>query len=44
MLRLEKFHKYYEELVESNRKTTLLMYKESQNYKRSYDRLLKDFD
>jgi hypothetical protein len=41
---LERFHKYYEEELNSTRKSMMKMYKESQNYKRSYERLLKDFE
>lgn len=41
---IERFHKYYEEQLEQTRNSMLRMYKESQNYKRSYERLLKDFE
>lgn len=44
IINLERFHAYYEDLLDQNRKSLLKMYKESQNYKKSYERLLKDFE
>jgi hypothetical protein len=43
-INLERFHKYYEDMLEEHRTSMLKMYKDSMNYKRSYDRLIKDFD
>ncbi|CDW88738.1 ef hand family protein [Stylonychia lemnae] len=40
---MEKFHNYYENQMTDYREGTLKMFKDSQNYKRSYDRLSKDF-
>eukprot|EP00347_Sterkiella_histriomuscorum_P022910 403336695 len=41
---LGRFHDHYETQVQDYRESTLKMFKESQNYKRSYERLRKDFE
>lgn len=44
IIALDKFHTHYETQLEEYKDNMLKMYKESMNYKRSYDRISKDFE